>query len=100
MIRSLSDDKRSICNVVALTSYVNVPILIEVFEDGPALGQPDPSIGPARRIGWQPLPAMPPYFCQLNQYCCHWRRELGAAGALPPKPENCISGAPHHQQTR
>ena len=75
--------------------------LIEVFENGPALGRPDRS--PDRTCATGRLAAAPrdaALFLSAESVLSPLEARVGAGGALPPKPENCISGAPHHQQTR
>ena len=53
-----------------------------------------PSIGPARRVGWQPFPAMPPYFCRLNQYCIAMEARVGSRrSAAPEARELYLRGA-------
>lgn len=46
------------------------------------------------------FPAMPPYFCRLNQYSPHRGASWEQAERCPRSPRISISGAPHHQQTR
>jgi hypothetical protein len=46
------------------------------------------------RVGWQPIPAMPPYFCRLNQYCIAMEARVGSRrSAAPEARELYLRGA-------